>query len=243
MKTKQAIQKEIEIWALNAARSVCSRIPIGQDVPHEEPDFLITHANGSLALETTELIIPGKNGGFPPVQEEAFHQKLVRVAEALHRKMPQAKPVRVSVRFNNGGRHEMEQMARVLAEFVSSRQHLASPVATFYEGFPALFFSVTIESDRQPPWTSSECCGFTVDDVYAQLALRIREKDKLLPTYRQNVPDTPMWLLIYTTFGVSRSMSMPHGIEQWKQPFGFDRVLFYSCLDGAVEEILPAGRG
>jgi hypothetical protein len=239
MESKLETKKKTELWALNAARAACPSIPLGQDIQREEPDFQIITPNGTLAIETTELLIPGKNGGFPPVQEEAFHQKLVRIAEALHRRMPHRKPVRVSVRFNSGGWHDIEQMATVLAEFVSSHQHLASPVKTFYEGFPALFFSVTIESDRLPPWTSNECSGFTVEDVYVQLALRIKEKDKLLPTYRENIPDSPIWLLIYTTFGVSRSMSMPHGIEQWKQPFGFERVLFFSCLDEAVAEILP----
>lgn len=237
MTSKQEAKKRTELCALNAARAACGSIPLGKDIQREEPDFLITTPNGTLAIETTELLIPGKNGNFSPVKEEDFHQKLIRKAEALYEKKACAKPVRVSVRFNNGGWHDMKAMAAALAEFVSSHQQLAAPVKTFYDGFPALFFSVTIESDRTSSWISNELAGFTVDDVYEQLAFRISEKNKLLSTYRANVPNTPIWLLIYTTFDVSRSMSMPHGIEQWKQPFGFERVLFYSCLDEAVAEI------
>src|SRR5215831_19509489 len=136
MRTKEEIQKQTELWALNAARVVCPSIPVGTDIQREEPDFLITTPNGTLAIETTELLIPGKNGNFPPVKEEDFHQKLVRKAEALYREMPDSKAVAVSVGFNNGGWHDKEAMATALAEFVSSHQHLAKPVKTFYDGFP-----------------------------------------------------------------------------------------------------------
>jgi hypothetical protein len=231
-------KKEIEAWALNAARSVCSIIPEGQDIQREEPDFLITHPDGNLGIEITELLRPRSDDGFSPVAEESFHVKLVRKAEELYRQIPGTEPVEVSVRFNNGGRHDLPDMARALAEFVSSHRHLATPVSTFYKGFPSLFFSVTIASFASGrPWWSGECGGYTVNDVYEQLALRIKDKNDRLPSYRSNLPNAPIWLLIYTGVAVSRSMSIPHGIEQWKQPFGFERVLFYSCLDEAVAEI------
>ncbi len=237
MKTK----KEIEAWVLNAVRAASPVIPSGKDIPREEPDFLITTETGNMAIEITELLRPARDGGFSPVAEESFHRKVIRSAEELYYRTPSAKSVEVSVRFNNGGRYDKHEMALALAEFVSSHHHLATPVATFYAGLPALFFSVTIASFASGrSWDSGECGGYTVNDIYEQLASRINEKNNRLGAYRANLPNVPIWLLIYTGVAVSRGMSIPHGIEQWKQPFGFERVLFFSCLEREVVEILPA---
>ena len=158
----------------------------------------------------------------------------------MHYRTPNAKAIEVSVRFNNGGHYDKEAMAIALADFISSHKDLADPVATFYKGFPRLFFSVTIATFASGrAWWSGECGGYTVSDVYEQLALRISEKNNRLQAYRANLPNVPIWLLVYTGVAVSRGMSIPYGIGQWKQPFGFDKVLFFSCLEREVVEILP----
>jgi hypothetical protein len=237
MKTK----KEIEAWVLNVAREACPLIPAGQDTQREEPDFLITNENGSIGLEVTELLRPAKDGERRPVAEESRHNQVVQKAEQLYRSMANAKPIKVSVGFNYGIEYDQKEMALALATFVLSRCHLASPGVIFYDDLPALFFFIRLSSiDPDTAWWGGEAGGYTVTDIYEELALRIAAKNNKLPSYRTNLPGIPIWLLIYTGVAVSRSMSIPYGLEQWKQPFGFDRVIFFACLDRTFSEILPA---
>lgn len=84
-------------------------------------------------------------------------------------------------------------------------------------------------------------CNGTLSDIRATLARSISEKDSLLPAYRKNLgPGARVWLLLYTTAEVSRSMPIPFGIEQWRFPFGFDRVFWFASLEGTYVEILAA---
>jgi hypothetical protein len=237
MKTK----KEIETWVLNAAREACPLIPVGQDIQREEPDFLITTENGSIGLELTELLRQAKNGERRPVAEESRHNKVVQKAEQLYRSMPNAKPIKVSVGFNYGIEYDEKEMAHSLARFVSAHSHLSNPGAIFYDNLPAIFFFIRLDAHAPGrAWWGGELGSYTVNDIYEELALRIAEKNQKLPAYRTNLPGIPIWLLIYSGVAVSRSMSIPHGLEEWRQPFGFDRVIFFACLERNFSEILPA---
>jgi hypothetical protein len=79
-----------------------------------------------------------------------------------------------------------------------------------------------------------------VDGIRQQVATTIESKNKLLSRYQANLPDSPIWLLIYSCAEVSRGVPMPRGIGGWTFPFGFERVFFYAGLDQAVEEIRKA---
>jgi hypothetical protein len=73
---------------------------------------------------------------------------------------------------------------------------------------------------------------------HTQLAARISSKDKLVPTYRANLPTgAHVWLLLYSGVTLARSMMIPHGIEEWKFPFRFDRVFWFTALVGQFAEI------
>jgi hypothetical protein len=234
-------KKEIEDWVFNAARGSCPLIPAGKYVQREEPDFLITSESGRVGLELTELLRPAKDGERRPVAEESRHNKVVQRAEQLYRSMPNAKPIKVSVGFNYGIEYDEKAMAQSLARFVLAHSHLGSRAATFCDNLPVLFFFIRLDSHEPGrAWWGGESGGYTLPDVYKELALTITAKNNKLPAYRTNLPGIPIWLLIYTGVAVSRSMSIPHGLEEWRQPFGFDRVIFFACIERNCSEILPA---
>jgi hypothetical protein len=234
-------KKEIEDWVFSAARAACPLIPAGEYVQREEPDFLITTESGRIGLELTELLRPAKDGERRPVAEESRHNKVVQRAEQLYRSMPNAKPIKVSVGFKYGIEYDEKEMAFALATFVLAHYPLTNPWAIFYDDLPAIFFFISLDThEPDRAWWGGEGGGFTVTDVYEELALRIAEKNNKLPAYRNNLPGIPIWLLIYTGVAVSRSMAIPHGLEEWRQPFGFDRVILFACIERKFSEILPA---
>ena len=77
------------------------------------------------------------------------------------------------------------------------------------EGFGVISIASGAES-----WWSGESVENTLSGIQQQLAARIIAKNKLLPTHRKNLPNSPIWLLLYSGVGVSRSIEMPHGIDQ-----------------------------
>lgn len=80
----------------------------------------------------------------------------------------------------------------------------------------------------------------TLDGIQQSLGTRIAAKNELLPSYRANLPGSPIWLLLYSCSEVSRRIEIPHGIENWAFPFDFDRVFFFSTLSGRVVELRRA---
>jgi hypothetical protein len=99
-------------------------------------------------------------------------------------------------------------MVKSLAEFVRSHRAQAVPVSTFDrradmpEGFSVISISTSTDS-----WLSGESVNLTLDQIRQQIAERIEAKNKLLPTYRSNLPK--IWLLIYSGVEVSRSVPIP----------------------------------
>ena len=78
--------------------------------------------------------------------------------------------------------------------------------------------------------------NLTVDQIRQRLGQRKRQ-NKLLSTYRSNMPGVSIHLLIYSCMEVSRGVPIPHGLSEWTFPFEFDRVFFFSSLDNAVVEL------
>jgi hypothetical protein len=106
-------------------------------------------------------------------------------------------------------------MGLALAGFVKSHCAEATPVATFTRrsNLPEGFGVISIASGAES-WWSGESVENTLSGIQQQLAARITAKNKLLPTHRKNLPNSPIWLLLYSGVGVSRSIEMPHGIDQ-----------------------------
>lgn len=231
-------KKRIEAWILDAARKAGVPIPL-DEVAGEEPDFRFPTETPPLGIELSELLRPASsNHGIVPVEEESFHNAVIRMAEETYYRMPDAKPVKVGGYFANarGQRRDKRQMANILTEFVKSKVDQATPFASFYNFEAPEGFNVITMLSESGPWSFGESGGISYSDIQPQIADRISAKTELVQTYRANLPPgAKVWLLLYSTVSVSRSMPIPHGIEDWKFPFDFDRVFWFACLDGFVE--------
>ena len=242
MALKSREQKRIESWFLNAARHAGVPIPSGE-VPGEEPDFRFQTADGVLGIELSEVLRPASsNWGILPVQEESFHQEVVETAQRKYYAVPNARPVHVSVYFSNakGKRRSMRHTADALSGFVHAHVDRARPaVSRMGDDAPEGFDSVVIVAEPSPrDWWSGEGGGITLADIRPQVEARIAAKDKLVQSYRSNLPvGAQVWLLLHTGVTVARSMPIPHGIEEWRIPFRFDRVFWFASLECQFAEI------
>jgi hypothetical protein len=234
-------KKECELRVLAAARSASSFFPSGEMIVGETPNFRIKGERGTVGIELTELLPLPRNDSFnSPLAEESLHGEVVRLAEEDYYRTPEAPPVKVTAYFWDveRGRNRKREMTQALSAFVTTHRERENPVATFVrrDKLPDGFGTISIASGAGA-WFSGECVGNTVSGIHQQLATRISAKNSLVPRYRANLHDSPLWLLVYSAAGVSRGVPMVHGINEWSFPFDFDRVFFFAALDGTVEEI------
>ena len=232
-----AEKKRIEAWILDAARKAGVPIPLGE-IAGEEPDFRFPNETVSLGIELSEVIRPASsNSGIVPVAQESFHIAVIKLAQQLYQTSG-VKQVKVYVGFRNprGKRQDKQEVAKTLAAFVKSKVDQAKPFAAFYDfDAPEDFVVVTI-LDEPGEWSHGESGGVSFADIQPQLADRIGAKNKLIGAYRKNLSRRArIWLLLYSTVSVSRSMPIPAGIENWRFPLEFERVFWFTCLDGWVE--------
>ena len=255
-------QKETERRILEAARHACALFPPGDIELSERPDLRIKTGAGHIGVEVTELVRSKGENPFPPVQDEDFHKRVVRLAEEDYYRVTHAEPVCALVYFL-GDEHckrenpegwrrladrktgpRLERMARSLAEFV--KDHVPGDASLTFKkrerdgqiGIDVLptGLSVIGISSRAGAWHSGESATLAPLNP-EQLYATIKKKDKLLPKYRAEGPDSPVWLLIYSGPSVSRGVPIPRAIYEWKFPFDFDRVLLFSGVDNRVFEI------
>jgi hypothetical protein len=240
------LKKETEKRALEAARRASAIIPDGEIIVFEKPDLKLQTATGLLGIEVTELLPPAGDDSFSsPLAERSFHERVVRIAEQEYIQKRGPMPLSVQVYFWSHSDRILDKrvMARSLVEFVRSNCALAMPVVTFSrrDNLPEGFGVISISATRGP-WFAGEGVNLTLSQIHQQIAARISAKSDLLPTYRSNLPNSPIWLLIYSCIDVSRGVPMPHGFAEWTFPFGFDRAFFFSSLSGEVGEIRKTGQ-
>lgn len=239
-----AEKKRVETYILAAARKVGVPIPNGETAD-EEPDFRFSEEIPALGIELSEVLRPASsNHGILPVEQESFHQAVIAKAQQDYYASSGAKPVHVNVYFTNtrGGKRDKKELALALTEFVKANaEQVGSFLSVYRPETPDGFDSIVISADSSRDWWCGEGGGYTLDDIRPALAARISSKDKLVPTYRANLPaGARVWLLLHTGVTVARSMMIPHGIEEWKFPFRFDRVFWYADLEGKFVEIQRA---
>ena len=230
--------KATESRALAAARVAGVLIPLGE-IPGEEPDF--TFNGGALGVEVSELLRPASsNHGIMPVAEESYHQEILQMAQAEYYADPNAKPSKIIVYFANarGKKRDKREMSRRLVEFVKANVHRARPIANFGElQLPEGFGSMSIAAESGNWWTG-EGGNVTLGDIDEALDSAISSKNKLVPAYRKNLaPGAQVWLLLYSTASISRSMPIPHGIDQWRFDFDFDKVFWFASIENEFVEI------
>lgn len=239
-------KKEREIRALAAA---CKAergplaLPTGKWIPGERPDIRVV-GHETLGVELVELMPPPSSDTFnSPLAEYGQREATMRTAEELYYREPAAVPVKVEASFwrverSKNTSRQVRQMAEGLTAFVRAHAHEADPVENFSwrPELPAGFGVIQIAAGPGA-WGTWGYSTNTLDRIKAQLAARISERDELLPGYRANLPGSPIWLLIYSTWDVTRGVPTPHGIGDWSFASRFDRMFFYSAMSEGVEEI------
>jgi hypothetical protein len=234
-------KKEKELRAFAAACEAGLPIVVERIFPREEPDLQVTTPTGIVGIELSEVTPLPMNPTFnSSIAEAANHEASVRLAEEIYYKNKNAMQVKVTTYpwDIKRTRSVRRKMSIALASFVRDHCHEAAPTKTFgrVSGIPNGFGVVSIHAGPGS-WFAEQSVGLTTDGIYAQLTNRIADKDALLSTYRANLPNTPIWLLLHSSWEVTRSVSMPHGIREWRHPFGFDRVFFHAASSQVVEEI------
>lgn len=236
-------RKRIELSYLNAARKAGVPIPPGE-TPAEEPDFRFHSESGALGIELSEVMKPASsNHGILPIFEEAMQREIIANAQRAYYAAPNAQPVHVNVNFADrcGRQYDKREMARRLAEFVQTNSRLANPAKIFMhdnEPPPEGFFSVLLQAEDNPQrdWWFGSSGGINLSEIRPEVEARIAAKDALVPTYRANLPNgAQLWLLLHSGVTIPRSMPIPHGAENWRISFRFDRVFWFAELDGFVE--------
>lgn len=236
-RTTEKMNRELRAFAA-ACEAGLPLTPL-EVVAGDKPDLRVLTATGLVGIEVSEVLPLPRNPTFnSSVAEAANHEASVRLAEQIYYKNKNAMQVRVTtypwdvVRTRTVKRN----MGDGLASFVKAHCYEATPTKTFarLHGIPDGFGVVSIHAGPGS-WCAGQSVGFTVDGIYAQLANRIADKDALLSTYRANLPNTPIWLLLFSCWG--RGVSMPQGIREWTYPCGFDRVFFHAASSECVEEI------
>lgn len=213
-------------------------------VSADKPDLRVSTATGMVGIEVSEVLPLPRNPSFNSSLAEAKnHEASVRLAEQAYYEDNDATPVQVTAYPWNIGRTRniKRAMADALATFVKAHCHEATPVKLFnrLHGIPEGFGVVNICS-IPGPWCGGQSVAVTLEGIFSQLADRIASKDMLLPTYRANLPNAPIWLLLYSCWEVARSVPMPGTIREWAYPFGFERVFFFASSSQCVEEIRRA---
>jgi hypothetical protein len=241
--TTKTEKKRVEAYMLTAARKAGVPIPNGE-IASEEPDFRFDHEIPALGIELSEVLRPASsNHGILPVEQESFHKEIIKKAQKDYYDAPDAKPAHVNVYFTNtrGARRDKGDLARALTDFVKANVHRPNPFISLYRPETPDGFDSIVISPESRDWWCGEGGGYNLDDIRPQLAARISDKDKLVPTYRAHLPiGAHLWLLLYTGVTVARSMMIPHGIEEWKFRFRFDRVFWFTELGGKFSEIQSA---
>jgi hypothetical protein len=233
-------KKIVERWMLTAARRAGVPIPRGE-IPFETPDFRFGDEANGLGIEVSEVLRPANSDGeITPVEEESFHEKVIRIAQAEYYRQPDAKPARLVVYFarSAGKRRNKYDMARSLAEFVRINLHRANPVISFAGiELPDGFGSMSIASESGD-WWSGECGGVNLTEIPKLLASRINAKSSRVSKYRANLPKgASVWLLLYSSVGVARGVPIPHGLADFRARSNFDRIFWFDALRNEVAEI------
>lgn len=234
-------KKKAELRAFAVACDAGLPIVVERIDPREEPDLEVMTPSGLVGIELTEIMpLPRDQSFNSPLAEASLLEDSVCLAEEIYRSDRDAVPVRVLVYpwKVERSRGKKQEMANALARFVREHQHEAKPVATFgrLDEVPEGFGVISIRANPGT-WISGGSVGVTLDGIYSQLATGIAAKDPLLQKYRHNMPNAPIWLLLFSCWEVSRGVPMPHGIREWSCPSGFDRVFFFSSSSQCIEEI------
>jgi hypothetical protein len=238
-------KKGVETRAVEGARSAGFPLPAGRLIPDERPDFRIVGDFGRLGLEVSHVLPPPRNASFKSARaEEAFYQRVVREAETLYRRKLGLSAVKVTVGFwyFTWDRTTERRMIRELAEFVlDHRPADAADIRTYVlrDQVPHGFSVISI-APGTGAWFCSSDVTLTLNAIYGAVESRISEKNRRIASYRRNVPDAPIWLLLYSDMSIAGGIVIPHEMEKRPMQFDFDKVYLYAPLSHGLVELSRA---
>jgi hypothetical protein len=238
-------QKDLETRAVEAARSAGFPLPAGRLIPDERPDFRIVGGFGQIGLEVSHVLPPPRNESFKSARaEEAFYQRVVREAEVLYRRKFGVPAVKVTAGFwyFTWDNTTERRMIRELAQFVlDHRPADSNDIRTYMlrDRLPDGFSVVNI-TPGPGAWFCSSDVNLTLSGIHGVVESRISEKNRRIAAYRRNVPDAPIWLLLYSDMSIAGGIVIPHEMEKRPMRFDFDRVFLFAPLSKRVVEISRA---
>jgi hypothetical protein len=99
---------------------------------------------------------------------------------------------------------------------------------------------IAIDSRYDSRWAVSEMWVRTLDTLIPQLQQAITRKNRKVPVYRDNLPNIPIYLLLYSCAGGHREFPVFADMDKIPLRFDFDRVFFFSGLNRIVLELHKA---
>jgi hypothetical protein len=231
-------KKEMEQCALDAARKAGAPIPTGE-LEGEEPDFRFQ--TPPLGIDVSELVRPAcTNYGILPLEQERFRQKILdSVRQECAKQGVSSIYLHVYFTDPRGKKQYKRELIKSLTEVVTANYEKAAPYWSLEEPnlLPEGFDQIQIFSG-DGEWWSATLGRLTASQIPLHLAACIAAKEIKLPAYRKNLPSgAEVWLLLYSGVTIPRSVNIPGGIREWKFPFEFDRVFWFSFLENEVVEL------
>jgi hypothetical protein len=218
-------KKRIEKLYVEEARSAYQAFPVGELIPHENPDFLLVAGSKIYGIEVTELCRE------QPRTEAATLSRVPSKAKVLYNSMLGNRPVDISLAFSRSatGLHP-NQLASSLAECVYSRRESRGTCAV--KDLPSGYCHIGIheprpEIDKTGHWHGVR--AFDVEIATKQLIeSRIASKRARLAKYAEEA--NVVWLLIVNDqfLGPQEVFVRPEDLAAWRFDSGFDRVLLYA---------------
>jgi hypothetical protein len=138
-----------------------------------------------------------------------------------------------------GQKQNWKALVQSLVDIIIANYDKAQPAwSQSGRALPEEFQHVLIVRDDDSWWWSPTAGGISLSQIPLHLASCIAAKGEKLPAYRRNLPvGAEVWLLLHSGVTVARSVEIPHGINEWRFPFEFDRVFWLSFLGPELVEI------
>jgi hypothetical protein len=220
-------QKQLELWYLEEARRASAFFPAGDFTPHENPDFLLSTAAGTLGIEVTELCCEA------PRHEGARLGYVAPKAKTLYGRRAGAEPVSVSPVFSrDADAMTVDELAASLADFVYKHRDengtfLWNRCENFPRGYSQIGVFEPFDFEREGHWRYFRAFQTTLAPKEL-LESRIAAKNKRLPDYRKVASE--VWLLVVNDqFLGPGEVHVPGGqLVRWRFTFDFDRVLIFT---------------
>ena len=218
-------KKEIESAYLDEARRVTDIFPLGEVLPHENPDFLITTEGKTHGIEVTELCLK------KPRTEAATLERIPKNAKTLYNQLTGAVPVDVSIVYSRQAESlHPNQMAKSLSAFIYQQQ---GKIGVYeWQKVPEGFSRIGIHdllptADPGGRWYGVR--AFSVEIAIRELLERcIARKNVRLPAYRSAASN--VWLLIVNDqfLGPGEVYVRPEDLSIWSFKFEFEKVLLFA---------------